>query len=234
MRKILVLLMIVCLLPVLCSCDSLKLSYGFHRLSTESYTMQGTVKVKMMMEYNSFMYSDEATMDVLIQSNPNEFYSETKFDDVVQKTYAKINEENLNEVLIYNFNGYTWSKETKTKEEYLEESESYFLDIEADETFKYQDGIYVGDVELITNMLDKYIDKLTEDLVGTGSTFESFRVSKYYIEMDKLDISKLDIEMILRVKSSGYPVTVTMSMPLEVSNVGSTTINVPSGLETIK
>lgn len=219
----------ICLLPLLFSCDEYKFEKAFNKLSEESYTMQGAMRIDMKMYYMGQEIEQTMVADMLIQSSPNEVYSETKMNGNVQRSYVKIDEE-LDEVVIYTNVGSSWEKETKTLEEYQQESESYFLDIEVKDVFTLEDEIWVGDTEIIASMLEEYIDEISAELVGANGVLSSFEVEKYNIEMRDKDISKLDIVMNMSMISSGITISMRMSMPMEVSEVGSTEVTVPDGL----
>ena len=229
MKKMFIILILICMLTTLSSCDAFMFERAFAKLSEESFTMEGAMRVDLSMSYMGQTVEQTVVVDLVIQSSPTEVYTESKSNGSVQKSYVKIDNE-LEQVLVYSNDGSTWTKETKTLEEYQAESDSYFLDIEVKDVFTLEDGVWIGNTETITSMLEKYIDELGSSLVGTGATLESFDVEKYNIEMSGSDISKVDIIMNMIMSASGIPVTIRMSMPMEVKNVGSTIVTVPEGL----
>ena len=229
MKKIFTIFIMICLVMVLSSCDQFKFTKAFEKLSEENYTMQGAMRMDMKMTYMGKNVEQTMVADLLIQSSPTEVYSETKMNGAIQKSYVKIDKENST-VTMYTNEGLSWKKENKSLEEYKNASDSYFLDIETKDVFTLKDDVWVGNTEIITSMLEKYMDDLADELGGSGAKIKSFTVEKYNIEMNGSDISKLDIAMTMEMVASGVNITVKITMPMEISSVGSTTVSIPEGL----
>ena len=131
------------------------------------------------------------------------------------------------EVEIYVYDG-KWIKETISLEDYEDESELAVLDIDLDD-FVLEDNVWKGNTEILTEELEYYFKDMMEDTLGSG-TVSHFNVSKYNIEMNGFNISKIDISVDLLAYINGLYVSVEIDMPMEFSNVGKTKVTVPKGL----
>ena len=148
---------------VLSSCDQFKFTKAFEKLSEENYTMQGAMRMDMKMTYMGQNVEQTMVADLLIQSSPTEVYSETKMNGAIQKSYVKIDKENST-VTMYTNEGLSCKKENKSLEEYKNESDSYFLDIETKDVFTLKDDVWVGNTEIITSMLEKSAKQVMETM----------------------------------------------------------------------
>ena len=240
MKKIFAIIMLFVTLVTLSSCNYVndilylfatpeqKLEMAFEKLSETSYTMEGSMRIDMTLSYLGESQKQTFVIDMLTEANPNEIYTEEVMNGETQRSYTKINDD---EVSIYTEENGKWTEEVQSLEKYKEENGNGFLDIDVKDVFTLEDGIWVGNVEVISEMLEETTNKLSEDLVGEGATLESFELEKYNIEMGKNDISKVDIVMSVVMKIQGVKVTMKMSVPLTISKVGQTEVTVPAGIK---
>ena len=229
-KRLVIILMIICLFPFLTSCKEMKLEKAFNRLSKTSYTMQGFMDMEFEMSFMGQTSKQTMSAYLLIESSPTEAYSETKMNGSYQDSYMIVNEDDPNKVTVYTNDGWSWEKEEKTLNEYQSESDSFFLDIDTEDVFTLEDGIWVGDTELIKSMLSDYMDEMSEELAGDDASLIAYNINKYNIEMTGKNISKIDIEMTMVMNAGGILITVRMKMPMQISDVGSTEVTVPEGL----
>ncbi len=220
MRKIIITIMMFCLLPLLGSCNEAILANSFKRLD-RGFTMECEMEIKLSSRYINTQYIE---VEMFVETSPTEMYSEIEVSGIEERTYAKINDE---EVEFYVYDG-KWIKETISLEDYEDESELAVLDIDLDD-FVLEDNVWKGDTEILTEELEYYFKEMMEDTLGSG-TVSHFNVSKYNIEMNGFNISKIDISVDLLAYINGLYVSVEIDMPMEFSNVGKTKVTVPKGI----
>lgn len=223
MKKIFIVIMMLLSL-MLCSCGKMNLERSFDRLYIKGFTMEGIMEIKMSGRY---IDTQRIEVEMLTELSSREVYSEMIIDGVVQRTYTKINKEN--EVEIYTLVASKWEKETVSLDEYEDQNETSLFDIDFEECFVLEDGVWIGDTELITEDLQSYYKSMIEAIFGTG-TMSNFNVSKYNIEMSGRNISKVDIAVDFLTYISGMYITVQIKMPMDIINVGRTKVTVPHGL----
>ena len=80
-------------------------------------------------------------------------------------------------------------------------------------------------------MLKVSLDKVAEELVGTGVSIKKMSVDKYNIELKNNQISKLDIIISMNMSANGMEMTIKISMPMNIKNVGETKVTIPTGIK---
>lgn len=243
MKKIFVIITLFATLVTLSSCSFVndvlyffatpeeKLEMAFEKLSETSYTMEGSMRIDMTLSYLGETQKQTFVVDMHTEANPNEIYNEEVMNGETQRSYIKINDD---EVLTYTEEKGKWTEEVQSLEKYKEENANGFLDIDIKDAFTLEDGIWVGNVEVISEMLEETTNKLSEDLLGDGAKLNSFELEKYNIEMENNEISKVDIAMSVTMTIQGVKVTMKMSVPMTISKVGQTDVTVPVGLNITK
>lgn len=232
MKKIRVVILFLLLLTTLCSCfGENELEKSFNKLSESNYTMTGSMRIDLSMSYAGQTQQQTLVADMLIEASQNESYTVSTINGQSQYSYVKLNEENVD---VYTKSSGSWSHEVQSLEEYKEESDSFFLDIEVKDVFELKDGVWVGNTEMLTTMLEKYMDTISEDLVGASVTINSFNVEKYDIVMEGNEISEIEVIMTLDMSSSGVSLSMKMTLPMEVSKIGETVVTVPEGINNTK
>ena len=245
MKKILIFIMLVALLPVLSSCsidfDEIskdiehgtlflskeeKLEKAFERMLETNYTMEGAMRTDITLTVNGQTQKQTIVTDALMECDVNQEYTESTTNGQTMIVYTKINEDYVD---IYSqVTGY-WVHETETLDRFEEDSDSFFMDIDFHDVFEYKDGVFIGDTKIISDCLDEYSSTLASQL-GNGMNVDRFEVEKYEITMEKGEISLIDIVMVIEVSYYNQKIEMVMSMPMTVTKVGETEVTVPTGI----
>lgn len=229
MKKIFLFISVLFVAIFLTACSAEKrLEKAFEELEKVSYTMEGSMRVDFTVNYYGKTQSQTMVADMYMEIDPEQSYIMTTMNGQTQEVYYKMDGEYVD---IYTKNGEIWEYESEGLDDYLEESDIYFLDIEVKDVFEEEDGVWVGNGEKITEMLKISLDKVAEELVGTGVSIEKMSVDKYNIELKNNQISKLDIIISMKMSANGMEMTIKISMPMTINNVGKTLVTVPEGIE---
>ena len=229
MKKIFLFISVLFVALFLTACSAEKrLEKAFEELEKVSYTMEGSMRVDFTVNYYGQTLSQTMVADMYMEIDPEQSYIMTTMNGQTQEVYYKMDGEYVD---IYTKNGEIWEYESEGLDDYLEESDIYFLDIEVKDVFEEVDGVWVGNGEKITEMLKISLDKVAEELVGTGVSIEKMSVDKYNIELKNNQISKLDIIISMKMSANGMEMTIKISMPMTINNVGKTLVTVPEGIE---
>ena len=245
MKKILIFIMMVALLPMLSSCsvdfDEIsadikngtlflskeeKLEKALERMFDTSYTMEGAMRTDITLE--AYGQTEKQTMvtDMMIECDVDETYSESITNGQTQYEYAKINGDYVD---VYTMVTGYWVHETETLERYEEGNDSFFMDVDFYNVFEYKDGVFIGDTKILTECLEEYSSQISSSL-GNGMKLDKFEVQKYDIIMEKGEVSEMDIVIVLEMSYYNQKVELIMSMPMTVSKVGETEVTIPEGI----
>lgn len=229
MKKIFLFISVLFVTIFLTACSAEKrLEKAFEELEKTSYTMEGSMRVDFTVNYYGQTQSQTMVTDMYMEIDPEQSYIMTTMNGQTQEVYYKMDGEYVD---IYTKNGEIWEYESEGLDDYLEESDIYFLDIEVKDVFEEEDGVWVGNGEKITEMLKISLDKVAEELVGTGVSIEKMSVDKYNIELKNNQISKLDIIISMKMSANGMEMTIKISMPMNIKNVGETKVTIPTGIK---
>ena len=229
MKKIFLFISVLFVTIFLTACSAEKrLEKAFEELEKTSYTMEGSMRVDFTVNYYGQTQSQTMVTDMYMEIDPEQSYIMTTMNGQTQEVYYKMDGEYVD---IYTKNGEIWEYESEGLDDYLEESDIYFLDIEVKDVFEEEDGVWGGNGEKITEMLKISLDKVAEELVGTGVSIEKMSVDKYNIELKNNQISKLDIIISMKMSANGMEMTIKISMPMNIKNVGETKVTIPTGIK---
>ena len=248
MKKIIIFIMLIVLLPILSSCDTSfggiskqiqdgtlflskeeKLERVFNRLSETSFTMEGSVSTDVKLITSGGINSQTIVIDMLVEANPNESYSEATLDGNTTMAYTRINETYVD---LFTKTTGSWVHDVQTLENYQGDSNTFFLDIEVENLFTYKGGVWMGNTEVLSEALKQYSYPIIEGFGEKQVVLDKFEIEKYNIKMNDGEISEIDVVVSIRAISVvlNRELKVTMSMPMKVSKVGQTQVTVPSGL----
>ena len=229
MKKIFLFISVLFVTIFLTACSAEKrLEKAFEELEKTSYTMEGSMRVDFTVNYYGQTLSQTMVTDMYMEIDPEQSYIMTTMNGQTQEVYYKMDGEYVD---IYTKNGEIWEYESEGLDDYLEESDIYFLDIEVKDVFEEEDGVWVGNGEKITEMLKTSLDKVAEELVGTGVSIKKMSVDKYNIELKNNQISKLDIIISMKMSANGMEMAIKISMPMNIKNVGETKVTIPTGIK---
>lgn len=245
MKKILIFIMMVALLPMLSSCsvdfDEIsadiehgtlfsskeeKLEKAFERMYETSYTMEGAMRLDITLSANGQTQKQTTITDMLVERDANQSYTESTTNGQTESVYTKINGDYVD---IYTMITGYWVHETETLERYEEDNESFFMNIDFHDVFEYKDGVFVGDTKILSDCLEEY-SSVVASALGSGMKVDRFEVQKYDVTMEKGEISEMDIVMVVEVSYYSQKIELVMSMPMTVSKVGKTEVTVPTGI----
>lgn len=229
MKKIFLFISVLFVTIFLTACSAEKrLEKAFEELEKTSYTMEGSMRVDFTLEYRGQTESQTMVTDMYMEIDPEQSYIMTTMNGQTQEVYYKMDGEYVD---IYTKNGEIWEYESEGLDDYLEESDIYFLDIEVKDVFEEEDGVWVGNGEKITEMLKPSLDKIAKEMAGSGGSIDEMSVDKYNIEMKNNQVSKIDIIISMKMSANGMKMTMKMSMPMNIKNVGETKVTIPTGIK---
>ena len=197
---------------------------AINALNETSYTAD--VDMTMVMKNGNSSYTQE--MKMLMECDPNNVYMILEVEENNVYSFAKINGQ---EVLVYvSVDGKEWElEETLTLEEFKNEN-SQIIDAEEVSNFKYEDGVYVGDVEALNSALTEYMNSTMEEIQTPGLSIDSTKVTKYNITLDKKNVSKIEIDMEMSMSGFGQTIEVTYTIVMNISKVDETQVTIPTNL----
>lgn len=171
----------------------------------EDPTMTGTTKI-------------ESTKDKLLMT--------IDFDsmDMNVKMYAEVSEENVN--LWYYMSKETgWMNmgEINIDDFNQEFGQDPFKNLTS-EMFTLKDGVWVGNVEMISSALNNIVDDLAIKI--------TYEVEKYHIKLDANgNVKTIDLIMTTKIDNGGVVTSSKMSANYKYSKIGSTKVEKPSDLK---
>ena len=229
MKKIFLFISVLFVTIFLTACSAEKrLEKAFEELEKTSYTMEGSMRVDFTVNYYGQTQSQTMVADMYMEIDPEQSYIMTTMNGQTQEVYYKMDGEYVD---IYTKNGEIWEYESEGLDDYLEESDIYFLDIEVKDVFEEEDGVWVGNGEKITEMLKPSLDKIAKEMAGSGVSIKKMSVDKYNIELKNNQVSKIDIIISMKMSANGMEMTIKISMPMNIKNVGETKVTIPTGIK---
>ncbi len=225
MKKILFLILCLCSF-VLMSCGNEELDAALEKIQTTSYTANLEMTMSMKFGWQTTTISSVAIME----ADPTQVYMETVTDTGYSGkqtvySYVKIEE---NTVKVYTKN-LSWLMEEVSIDDYKSENE--LMNIDTKNTFKLEDGIYVGDVEKLNDQLGELLKEEISESLGMDADI-NIDLTKYNITLENDNVKKIEIDMNANVKNGTQTVDMTMTMVYEFSKIGETTVTVPANLPT--
>lgn len=204
-----------------------QLAAAMESLETVSTTINCAMSMTMTMSVGSEKQSQTMKADMYIEADANKSYTVTTSEGEKQymymvvegefvKEYAKLDEEWL---LV----------DTIAVEDYS--SNTDLFNIEVKDAFTLQDGVWVGNVEKLSQLLKSTMEEIAADLGGMdGISMDETSIKKYNITMVDGKVSLVDIEMYIKMTYEGMTMEISFAMPMNISKVGETTVTVPENL----
>lgn len=201
-----------------------KLEKALNALNETNYTAD----VDMTMVMTSGNTSFTQKIEMLMECDLNNMYMIMETEDNNAYSYAKINGQ---EVLVYvSTDGKDWDQEdTQTLDEFKKEN-SQIVNADEASNFKYEDGVYVGNVEALNSALTEYMNAALKELETPGVSIDSTKVTKYNITLDKKNISKIEMNMEMSMSGYGQKIDITYTIVMNITKVGETQVTVPANL----
>lgn len=195
-------------------------------LETVSATINCSMSMTMKMTMNGQSESQTMNADMYIESDNVKSYTITTVEGEKQyaytvvegdlvKQYAKLDEEWI-------------SLDAVSVDEYSTNTDLF--NIEVKDVFTLQDGVWVGNVETLSQVLETTMENIAGDLGGEGISIDETTIKKYNITMTEGKISLIDIEMYMKISYQGMVMEVSYAMPMYLSKVGETTVTTPTNL----
>ena len=225
LKRSLFIVAMVLMTIMLTGCSKVKkLEKALKALNETSYTADAN----MTMVITTGNTSITQKIDMLMECDLNNMYMIAEIENNKVYTYAKINGQ---EVLVYlSTDGRDWDQQdTQTLDEFKNENSQI---VNADEAvnFKYEDGVYVGNVEALNSALTEYMNSALKELETPGISIDSTKVTKYNITLDKKDVSKIEIDMQMSMSGFGQKIDITYTILMSISKVGETKVTIPANL----
>ena len=194
-----------------------QLAAAMESLETVSATINCAMSMTMTMSMGSGKESRTMKADMYIEavttSENKKQYMYMVVEGEFVKEYAKLDEEWL---LV----------DTVAVEDYS--SNTDLFNIEVKDAFTLQDGVWVGNVEKLSQVLKSTMEEIAADLGGMdGISMDETSIKKYNITMVDGKVSLVDIEMYIKMTYEGMTMEVSFAMPMNISKAGETTVTVP-------
>lgn len=216
---------IIVVLGILCltGCSKTReLEKALSELEQSSYTINTTARMIVHVEYNGQKVDEMVEMQMYIENSPTEAYSVTTINGEKAYTYSCIKDGEISSYV--NQNGY-WEK-VDVQENNTEITD--MMNISIKDTFTKKDGVWVGDVEKLSNQLN---DELEDYFKNLGLSGDNIKVTRYDIIVVDGKISSIYLNMFMSMDVSGAKAKITVKLPLEFSKIGETTVTVPEVLQ---
>ena len=167
------------------------------------------------------------TMQLYIENSSSKAYTITTVEGEKTYTYAVQEGENVKSYAKF---GDEWMLlETIAADEYSGMED--LLDVEVDDAFTLQNGVWVGNIEVLTTILSKVVeDSFAESGDMEGMTLDEVSIKKYDITLTEGKVSLVDIEMYMKMSYMDMVIEYTVEMPMYISKIGETTVTVPENL----
>ena len=203
-----------------------KLEEAMNLLSTSNYTADIDSNITMTVKQGSVTNSQSVSMNIYMECDPTHSYSIITMDGEKQNTYAVINGDVVKQYL--QFEGEWMLVQSLSVSEYSDTTDIF--DVEVKDVFTLQDGVYVGNVEVLSEVLTETMSQMSEELVGVAGTMKETSIKKYNITLVDGKITSIDIEMFMSMLVEGMTIEISYSMPMTMSKIGETTVTVPENL----
>ena len=223
--RLLLLIILVGALFVTTSCGTATLEKAMEELDEKSSTIECDLKMDVTIKSGQNSQSQSQTIKIKVQHDCNKTYAIYSAEGVEQHLYTV--EENDTVKSYELVNGKWQLSSTDSADEMTDE----LFDIDTDDAFSKVDGVWVGDVELLSNELSEYMKEIADNVLGlSGIELDQTSVTKFDITLDKKHVSKIDFGMKIVMSNGSASVEVAISMPMIVSEIGTTTVEEPANL----
>ncbi|MGM9858711.1 MAG: hypothetical protein ACI311_05650 [Bacilli bacterium] len=170
--------------------------------------------------------SQKSSLVGFSQVDSDEMYSKVSItlDDETQEqeTYAKIDGD---EVIVWYKSGFQWEKQAMSIESY-DNSQLPTSDLDTNDVFTYNEGVFSADVEALNEQMNAYFDSCGESYGGTCSG----QVSKYDITIEKRKLKTIECDLVMEISILGTSIRLSEQMKYTYSKIGKTKVNVPKDL----
>ncbi|MBE6131028.1 MAG: hypothetical protein E7183_04840 [Erysipelotrichaceae bacterium] len=207
----------------------IKLEESMNLLSTSSYTANIESSISMSAKQGSVTNSQSIVMNIYMECDPTHSYSVMTMDGEKQNSYAIIDGDVVKQYLQYE--GEWMLAQILDITEYSDTTDIF--DVEVKDAFTLQDGVYVGNLEVLSEVLAETMSQMSEELVGMGGTMKETSIKKYNITLVDGKVASIDIEMFMSMLVEGMTIEISYNMPMTMSKVGETTVTVPENLPVV-
>ena len=203
----------------------------FKTAMAELETATSTINCDMVMTAGYKADGQSTTMtqsiQLYIENSSSKAYTITSIAN--EKTYSYAVQEGENVKTYAKYADEWMLVETISADEYSGMED--FLDVEVDDVFTLENGVWVGNLETLTASLAKLIEEsFAESGDMEGMSLDEVSIKKYNITLTEGKVSFVDIEMYMKMSYSGMVLEYTVEMPMYISKIGETTVTVPSNL----
>ena len=204
-----------------------ELKTAMAELETANCTINYNMKMVMKMSMDGQTDTETVEMEMYLENDSTKSYIVTTSEGEKVYTYAVIEGDQVKEYV--KLEDEWMLLETVNVDEYS--STNDLLDIEVDESFVLEDGVWVGNTEALDKILDKVLESLSSELVGMeGLTMDELSIKKYNITLSEGKVSLVDVEMYFKMTYQGIVIEYDIAMPMSFSKIGSTIVTVPENL----
>lgn len=196
-------------------------------LENKSATINCDMTMSMTMKINDQVETQTVDMEMYIESDSTKSYTIATMEGEKQYVYTVVEGEYVKE---YAKVDDAWQlADTVKKEDFSSNSDLFDIDVE--DAFTLVDGVWVGNCELLSDVLSETMEEMAADLGGIGGiSFDETKINKYNITISEGQVSVVDIEMYIKMSASNVVIEVTIAMPMNISKLGETVVTVPEDL----
>lgn len=204
------------------------LEEAMEKLKTSSYTIETNMTMEIRVAVDGEVIDEKTEIEMRTEADPNQSYVYTNSQGIIEENYTVI-EDGI--VKVYALRNNKWILIEQLNLDEYEELNKDVLDLETENCFEYNDGEYIGDVEILNQQLEDYMESFVLDMMGPlgESSFET-EVEKYNITLENNNLSTVDIIMNFEMEVEGVHIKVRITMPMEFSKIGETEVTVPKNL----
>ena len=222
--KILSLLLLVVMLLSCTSCKRISQSKFLDIVNSpmENYSCEMQVKMKMKMAGQSVVVPIELYLEV----DEEEVYTSMEVQGQSAKVYYKIVGDKAE---MWANDGYGWKKQSNISLEEVGTQAILPQEKIKKGDFKYKKGVWVGNVDKISEKLEDVVKQNLEAMQSMGGLEDvDFELELYNITIEDEEISKVEMEISFEMVIQGQSVDVTAKYEIDFSDIGSTKVTKPN------
>ena len=218
-------LLLLCAI-ILSGCSSKRLEKAFLELEGNNYTVVMEMNMDISATFAGETNSESTSMTTKMESDENYLHSVVVSDDLEFEYFYIIDEE---QVSYYQLHYSNWDLLGRINIENFNENEIEFIDVDTN-LFENKFGTWKGDTDKLSEQLSEYMKEAIEEIVGSGMTFNEISVNKYDIKLKGGSISTMEIEVSYKMSLYGMNINAIMNVVYNFSDIGTTEVSVPEGI----
>lgn len=206
---------------------------AMEELEDENYTANVSMNFTAIVKYGEDMHEINNSINMYLESSQKNAYTEVTLSDQNngdEKGYSYAEIIN-NKVYGYSSeDGETWRKEDTISLSEYKGNQLLQVDFDVDECFEYdvEKEAFVGDTKKLNKELKELKSYIASEIVGSSVNLDDLRITKYEIEVEDGQISKIKMNMSYEMSDiSGIDYKFTFKIIMKLKDIGHTKVTVP-------